>query len=236
MALFNLARMTTSTTGTGIITLGTAVSGFLTFSGAGVADGQTISYGISDGANSEVGTGVYTASGTTLTRTVTKSTNADAAISLTGAAQVYITARAEDLAGSKAGFHATHDADQTIANETFVKVNFAAAVYNDGTLYNTSLSRWTPPAGKFQIAAAVGFLGVHNLYLGTPIVIGIFKNGVQYKYSYGAVVGVYAGANIAIVDTCNGTDYFEVWIFVYTSTTGTLSNAPAWTYFMGSQL
>jgi hypothetical protein len=95
--LYNLARMSTATTGTGTITLGSAISGFLTFAGAGVADGETVSYGISDGANSEVGTGVYTASGTTLTRSVTKSTNSDAAINLSGNAQVFITARAEDL-------------------------------------------------------------------------------------------------------------------------------------------
>jgi hypothetical protein len=96
--LYNLARMTTATTGTGTITLGAAVSGYLSFSQSGVADGTTVSYGINDGANSEVGTGVYTASGTTLTRTITKSTNSNAAINLSGTAQVFITPRAEDIA------------------------------------------------------------------------------------------------------------------------------------------
>lgn len=100
--LYNLARMTTATTGTGIITLGSSVSGYLSFSGTGVADGDVIAYGISDGSNSEVGTGVYTASGTTLTRSVTKSTNSNAAISLSGTAQVFITARAEDIVPDEA--------------------------------------------------------------------------------------------------------------------------------------
>lgn len=95
--LYNLARMTTSTSGTGNITLGSAVSGFLSFAGAGVSDGETVSYAIKDGANSEIGTGVYTSSGTTLSRSVTKSTNSDSAISLSGSAEVFITARAEDL-------------------------------------------------------------------------------------------------------------------------------------------
>lgn len=95
--LFNLARVTTATTGTGTITLGSAVSGYLTFALAGVSNGDVVSYGIKDGANSEVGIGTYTSSGTTLTRTVTKSTNSNAAISLSGAAEVYITIRAEDL-------------------------------------------------------------------------------------------------------------------------------------------
>src|SRR5262245_7318072 len=95
--LFNLARMTTATTGTGTITLGSAVSGYLTFAGAGVANADVVAYGIIDGANSEVGTGTYTSVGTTLSRTVTKSTNSDAAISLSGNAQVFIIARKEDL-------------------------------------------------------------------------------------------------------------------------------------------
>lgn len=98
--LYNLARVTTATTGTGTITLGSAVSGYLTFALAGVANGEVVSYGIKDGANSEVGTGTYTSSGTTLTRTVTKSTNSDAAINLSGTAEVYITARKEDFLNS----------------------------------------------------------------------------------------------------------------------------------------
>jgi hypothetical protein len=98
MALHNLARMTSATTGAGTITLGAAVSGYLTFAQAGVVNGETVSYGIKDGANSEVGTAPYTASGTLLgPRTVTSSTNSNAAISLSGTAEVFITPRAEDL-------------------------------------------------------------------------------------------------------------------------------------------
>lgn len=95
--IYNLARMTTATTGTGTITLGAAVSGYLSFAGAGATDGQTVSYGIKDGANSEVGTGVYTSAGTTLTRSVTTSTNSNSAINLSGSAEVFITPRKEDL-------------------------------------------------------------------------------------------------------------------------------------------
>lgn len=99
--LFNLARMTVSSTGTGTITLGSAatVSGvlYLTFAQAGVLDGDTVSYAIADVNQSEIGTGVYTSSGTTLTRIVTASTNANAAINMTATAQVFITPRKEDL-------------------------------------------------------------------------------------------------------------------------------------------
>ncbi len=97
MALLNLVKVTTATTGTGTITLGAAVSGFLTMAQAGAVNGTTYSYGIVDGTNSEVGTGVYTTTGTTLSRTVVNSTNANAAISLSGTAKVFITSLAADF-------------------------------------------------------------------------------------------------------------------------------------------
>ena len=81
--LYNLGRMTTATTGTGTITLGVAVAGYLTFANAGVQNGDVLFYGINDGSNSEVGFGTYTSSGTTLTRNVIKSTNSNAAINET---------------------------------------------------------------------------------------------------------------------------------------------------------
>jgi hypothetical protein len=95
--LYNLAKMNTATSGTGTITLSTAVSGFLTFELAGVSNGEVVTYIIEEGANRELGYGTYTTSGTTLTRNVLKSTNSDAAISLSGAATVGITAARENF-------------------------------------------------------------------------------------------------------------------------------------------
>lgn len=98
--LYDLARMTTATTGTITIVLGAAatVNGvlFLTFAQAGVSDGETVRYAINDNGASEIGYGVYTAAGTTLTRNVTSSTNSNNPISLSGQAQVFITAGASD--------------------------------------------------------------------------------------------------------------------------------------------
>ena len=94
--------MTTSTTGTGTITLGSALDGFQTFTEAGVTNGQTVQYCIEDAANFEIGTGVFTASGTTLTRSVSESSNSDNAISLSGTAIVFITAVASDLTSNVA--------------------------------------------------------------------------------------------------------------------------------------
>ena len=90
--------MTTATTGTGTLTLGAAVDGFQSFAAAGVTDAATVAYIIEDGDAWEVGTGFYSTSGTTLTRVVEESSNADAALNLTGSAEVFIGLTAAALA------------------------------------------------------------------------------------------------------------------------------------------
>lgn len=103
--LFNRARMTVSgTPGTGTITLGSAQSGFQSFAAAGVANGDTVSYVIEDGANWEVGQGTYTASGTTLSRGPLSSSNSNNAISATSNATVFLSALASDLSDAAVGY------------------------------------------------------------------------------------------------------------------------------------
>jgi hypothetical protein len=94
----NRAKMSTATTGTGAITLGSAKDGYQSFTSAGVADGDTVRYVIEDGTEFEIGSGIYTASGTTLSRTVLESSNAGSAITLSGQADVFLSIFAEDLA------------------------------------------------------------------------------------------------------------------------------------------
>jgi len=89
--------MTTSTTGSGTVTLSDAAVGFQTFAAAGVSDGDVVQYVIEEGGNFEIGTGTYSSSGTSLTRSPTESTNSNSAITLAGAAKVSITAVAADL-------------------------------------------------------------------------------------------------------------------------------------------
>jgi surface protein len=100
--LVNRAKMTTATTGTGTITLGSASTGYQSFAAAGVVDADVVRYVIEDGTNWEIGEGTYTTSGTTLARAVSESSNSGSPINLTGSAVVFVGATAEDFFSSPA--------------------------------------------------------------------------------------------------------------------------------------
>lgn len=100
--LYDLVRVqVASAPGTGPITLGTAIFGFLTFAQGGAQNGDVVTYAISDGQQSEIGHGTYNSVAGTLARTtILSSTNGGiggSAISASANAQVFITIAAEDV-------------------------------------------------------------------------------------------------------------------------------------------
>ena len=124
--------MTVASGGAGDITLGTAVDGYQTFADAGVSDTDVIRYTIEDGVAWEIGTGVYTASGTTLVRTVTESSNSDTALTCSADAVIFVTLAAEDFSGNAApSFSNTIPDTLELAAGTTSTIN-AKALDDDG--------------------------------------------------------------------------------------------------------
>ncbi len=117
-----------SAPGTGTIDLGAAEAGYQSFSDGGISDGEVVSYVIEDGNNWELGTGTYTSSSNTLSRTVIESSNSGAEINASASAVVFITALADELvltsgAAFTGAVQGSTDTDAT--NTGNVTLNFA---------------------------------------------------------------------------------------------------------------
>jgi len=102
MKFVNRAKMSTATTGTGTITLGSATLGYQSFASAGIVDGDTVRYVLEEGVAWEIGTGVYDSSTGTMTRVLVQSSTGNL-LDLTGSAVVFLTAAGQDLLPTQGG-------------------------------------------------------------------------------------------------------------------------------------
>ena len=165
LALYDRVKETTTTVGTGSVTLLGASTGFQSF--AVVGNANTTYYCIADqgGANWEVGIGTYTASGTTLARTtVLSSSNADALVTFTaGVKDVFVTYPSskglwKDASGNAIGLgtpaafvgtNITGTASGLTAGNVTTNANLTGAITSSGNA--TSLGSFT----SAQLATAL---------------------------------------------------------------------------------
>ena len=138
-------KETTTTTGTGTITLAGAVTGFQAFSVIG--DGNTTFYTIAGGAEFEVGIGTYTLSGTTLSRTtILESSNAGSAVNFSaGTKDVFVTYPAERSVIAVGG-GVTSDTGAVYINKTIMNENTTIEADENGLI-----------VGPFTVAGGVSF-------------------------------------------------------------------------------
>ena len=118
-------KVSTTSTGTGTITLGSADVGYQTFAQGGISNGDEVRYVIehSNGTDWEIGTGVYTHSGTTLTR-VLSSASTGSLLNLSGTSTVFISPSAADLTLTGAAHNFT--SFTATAGQTTFSLSYAA--------------------------------------------------------------------------------------------------------------
>jgi hypothetical protein len=164
VTLVNRAKMTTATAGTGTITLGSAVAAFQTFADSGVSDADVVRYTIEDGTAFEIGTGTYTSSGTTLSRTLIESSTGSL-LNLSGNAIVYVTAAAQDLQSDNANTASTLVARDASGN--FSAGTITAALSGNATTSSSTTGN-AATATALQTARTIGgvsFNGTANINL-----------------------------------------------------------------------
>tara|TARA_R110000868_G_scaffold25254_1_gene98548 strand:- start:135 stop:980 length:846 start_codon:yes stop_codon:yes gene_type:complete len=137
LVIADRVRETSTTTGTGTLTLAGAVSGFQTFSSA-IGDANTCYYTIVNGSEWEVGLGTV-AAGTLARTTILQSSNADAAVNFS--------------AGTKDVF-ATYPADKSVFKDASNNVN-ALGTVSSGVWNGSEI---TVPYGGTGVATLTGIV------------------------------------------------------------------------------
>ena len=144
LVIADRVRETSTTTGTGTLTLAGAVSGFQTFSTA-IGNTNTCYYTIVNGSEWEVGLGTV-AAGTLARTTVLKSSNAGSAVNFSaGSKDVFGTYPADKAVDT--------DITQTLINKTLTNptvTNYVESVVSIGTVTTTNTLSLT--SGTVQTA------------------------------------------------------------------------------------
>jgi hypothetical protein len=126
--------------------------------------------------------------------------------------------------------------NQSLTDETWAKLTFGTENFDLGGYYDTTNSRWTPPAGTYQMNGRWGTSAFGAANLGG---IAIYKNGSRLYSNFIADANGVREFTVAITQimALNGTDYVELWGYVNTaSSPQNVDGAAEFTTFSGARL
>ena len=230
MAHKNIDRCkeTTSTTGTGTLTLTGAVSGFVAVadSTSGLTtNGDTSWFLAENGAEWELFLGTRV-DATHLARTdpPIASSNAGAQVNFTAPPIVFSTVPGAKLSAVGPSFSAYLSSAQTFTTAVTTKVAFNSEHFDNGSCFDSTTNRRFQPtvAGNYQVSWLVTFKSTGALSVNTYTPT-LYKNGAIYANSnYANCAATVAALGGSALVYMNGTtDYLEV--FAVASGTGTLT-------------
>jgi len=240
MAHKNIDRCkeTTSTTGTGTLTLTGAVSGFAAVADATIgltSNGDTGWFCAENGAEWEVFLGTRVDATHLARTTVLSSSNAGAAVSFTAAPTVFSTVPgAKVIASGPAVSAYRNTSNQGMTSGTFTKAELNAETFDVGACFDSTTNyRWTPNvAGYYQVSFAANIGAASGL---TNVLSAVYKNGAVYAYgSFTAPAGVTQGitGGAALIYMNGTTDYLELYAYG-SGTTVVIKFGADGTYFCG---
>lgn len=204
LVLADRVKETTTTTGTGTITLAGAATGFQSF--AAIGNGNTTYYAISGGSQWEVGIGTYTSVGTTLSRdTVIASSSAGALVSFS--------------AGTK---------DVICSNPASKAVTTGIGNFTDqfaGTLSNGIVIDNLSGVGRLSVTGTNGIKFYNGGVGGT--LLGEALNGGNWDFNGNVTVGVgtIIGGSTNPLVSANGTANNYVQVLCHNDTNNTSASA-----------
>ena len=216
-------KETTSTTGTGNLTLTGAVTGFVSMANAATgltSNGDTSWFCAESGSQWEVFLGTRV-SATELARTTLLSSSTGSTVNFSSPPVVFSTVPAARMpAAMGPAARAYLSADQTLTAATWTKINLDTESFDIGGCFNTGTSKFTPTApGIYRIEACLTGSSSGTM---TDISINIYKNGAKCSDGvYGTAGAAWRRVTTSDLVAMNGTsDYIE--LYGYIAGTGTL--------------
>ena len=117
----------------------------------------------------------------------------------------------QTIANNTPAFKATTSGSTTMPNQTATKIAFASEIFDTGSAYDTSNSRFTPQtAGKYSITAMIRFNSSTDF---TDNILRIYKNGSDVVQNQQSHFHFECNTVTSIITLNGSSDYVEIYGF-----------------------